>query len=76
MAQTRCYQHGKLINENFPLDEVSEHLEKKDAVVWIDLTAPNRDELELLANDTPTTYSSPPTTPPSRETRPRSRSGK
>jgi magnesium transporter len=51
MAQTRCYQHGKLINENFPLDEVSEHLEKKDAVVWIDLTAPNRDELELLANE-------------------------
>lgn len=51
MAQTRCYQNGKLINENFPLDEVSEHLQKKGAVVWIDLTAPNRDELELLANE-------------------------
>jgi magnesium transporter len=51
MAKTRCYQHGKLINEDFPLDEVSEHLEKKDAVVWIDLTAPDRDELELLAKE-------------------------
>ena len=49
MAKTRCYQNGRLTSEDFPLDEVSEHLSKKDAVVWIDLTAPNRDELELLA---------------------------
>jgi magnesium transporter len=49
MAQTRCYKNGKLTDEDFDLDQVSEHLETKGSVVWIDLTAPNRDELELLA---------------------------
>jgi magnesium transporter len=51
MAQTRCYKNGKLTDENFDLDQVSEHLAVKDSVVWIDLTAPNRDELELLAGE-------------------------
>jgi magnesium transporter len=51
MAQTRCYKNGKLTDENFDLDQVSEHLAAKDSVVWIDLTAPNRDELELLADE-------------------------
>ena len=49
MAQTRCYRNGKLTDENFDLDQVSEHLAVEGSVVWIDLTAPNRDELELLA---------------------------
>ena len=51
MARTRCYRDGKLIAEDFPLHEVSEHLAKPDSVVWIDLAAPNRDELELLAEE-------------------------
>jgi magnesium transporter len=51
MAQTRCYRNGKLIDENFELDDVSEHLAVKNSVVWIDLTAPNRDELQLLAKE-------------------------
>jgi len=51
MARTRCYQKGKLVSEDFPLNEVSEHLAKPGAVVWIDLTDPNRDELSLLAEE-------------------------
>jgi magnesium transporter len=51
MARTRCYLNGKLVNEDFPLEDVSEHLAKTGAVVWIDLTAPNRDELQLLAKE-------------------------
>jgi magnesium transporter len=51
MAQTRCYRNGKLTDENFELDDVSEHLAVKDSVVWVDLTAPNRDELQLLAKE-------------------------
>jgi magnesium transporter len=51
MARTRCYLNGKLVNEDFPLEDVSEHLAKSGAVVWIDLTAPNRDELQLLAKE-------------------------
>jgi magnesium transporter len=51
MAKTRCYEDGKLINEDFPLDQVSEHLAKPHTVVWIDLAAPNKDELALLADE-------------------------
>jgi magnesium transporter len=51
MARTRCYKNGKLTDEDFDLDQVSEHLAAKGSVVWIDLTAPNRDELELLASE-------------------------
>jgi magnesium transporter len=51
MAETRCYRNGKLTDENFELDDVSEHLAVKDSVVWIDLTSPNRDELQLLAKE-------------------------
>lgn len=51
MAKTRCYQKGKLINEDFPLEDVSEHLAKDGAVVWVDLTSPNSDELQLLAKE-------------------------
>ena len=48
VAKTRCYKDGNLVGEGFPLDQVSEHLDEADTVVWIDLAAPNRDELELL----------------------------
>jgi magnesium transporter len=49
MSQTSCYNKGKLTDQNFDLDQVSEHLAVKGSVVWIDLTSPSRDELELLA---------------------------
>lgn len=45
------YQEEKLISEDFSLGRVSERLAKAGAVVWIDLTAPNRDELPLLAEE-------------------------
>lgn len=51
MARTRCYESGKLVSEDFSLDQVSEHLARSGAVVWIDLTNPNRDELALLADE-------------------------
>jgi magnesium transporter len=51
MPLTRCYQNGQLTDENFPLADVSEHLELPDAVVWVDLRAPEPDELQLLADE-------------------------
>ena len=51
MARTRCYRDGKLINSDFPLDKVSEHLDKPHTVVWIDLTDPSKDELARLAEE-------------------------
>ena len=37
MARTRCYRDGVLTDEDFPLDDVSEHLEDESAMVWVDL---------------------------------------
>jgi magnesium transporter len=49
MARTRCYRNGVLVDENFDLAAVSEHLDDLDAVVWVDLCSPEIDELQLVA---------------------------
>jgi magnesium transporter len=49
MARTRCYRAGALSDENFELADVSEHLGDPDALVWIDLCAPELDELRVVA---------------------------
>jgi magnesium transporter len=51
MARTRCYRAGVLRDENFELADVSEHLDEPDAVVWIDLCAPEIDELRVVAGE-------------------------
>ncbi|MDX6256969.1 MAG: magnesium transporter [Frankiales bacterium] len=49
--RTRCYRNGVLTDENFPVEDVSEHLEDPDAVVWVDLFAPDLKDLELVAEE-------------------------
>jgi magnesium transporter len=51
MARTRCYRNGVLTDEDFSLDDVSEHLDHESAVVWVDLCAPDPEELQLVANE-------------------------
>jgi magnesium transporter len=51
MAQTRVYCKGVLEAEDFPVADVSEHLERPDTVVWVDLCGPSRDELHELADE-------------------------
>ena len=45
------YRHGNLEDENFPLDQISEHLELEDAVVWVDMCAPDIEDLRLVADE-------------------------
>ncbi|GAA2153983.1 magnesium transporter CorA family protein [Nocardioides koreensis] len=51
MARTRCYRKGVLTDEDFPLDDVSEHLEDESAMVWVDLCGPELAELEHVAEE-------------------------
>jgi magnesium transporter len=51
MSRTRAYRKGVLEDENFPVAEVSEHLEVPDTVVWVDLCAPSADQLHELASE-------------------------
>ena len=51
MPRTRCYRGGALTGENFPIDELSDHLKDPSAVVWVDLCAPDLEELQLVADE-------------------------
>jgi magnesium transporter len=51
VARTRCYRKGVLTDEDFPLDDVSVHLEGGDALVWVDLCGPELAELEHVAEE-------------------------
>jgi magnesium transporter len=51
MPRTRCYRNGVLTDEDFPLDDVSEHLAEPSSIVWIDLCAPDLKDLQLVADE-------------------------
>jgi len=51
MSDTRVYVKGKLDATGFPIADVSEHLEREGAVVWVDLCDPSKDELDELASE-------------------------
>jgi magnesium transporter len=51
VPRTRCYRNGVLTDEDFPLADVSEHLEEDSAVVWVDLCAPDLTDLQLVADE-------------------------
>jgi magnesium transporter len=50
-ACTRAWRKGQLEAEGFPLSEVSEYLADPELVVWVDLCAPDRDDLHQLADE-------------------------
>lgn len=50
--RTRLYRGGTLIHENFPARQISDHLqEHHDCVIWLDLCAPNRDQLGIIGRE-------------------------
>jgi magnesium transporter len=51
MGHTRVYCKGVLEGEEFPVAEVSDHLERPDTVVWVDLCGPSLDQLHELADE-------------------------
>lgn len=48
-ALTRAYRKGVLEAEGFPVADVSDYLEERDTIVWVDLLGPNMDQLHELA---------------------------
>ena len=50
-ARTRSYRKGVLEAEDFPVDEVSDHLDDPDTVVWVDLCGPSKAQLDELADE-------------------------
>jgi magnesium transporter len=51
MALTRSYVAGVLTDDNFPMADLSEHLEQEGTLVWVDLCEPDRADLQLVADE-------------------------
>lgn len=51
MPRTRCYRHGVLTDEDFPLEDVADHLADESALVWVDLFVPELAELQVVADE-------------------------
>jgi magnesium transporter len=51
MARTRLYRKGKLVLEDFPVQDISEHLKDENACVWLDYCAPTEAELETIVEE-------------------------
>ena len=46
---TRSWRDGRVVDEDFPLSDVSERLDEPDSLVWADLCNPDHDSLMELA---------------------------
>jgi magnesium transporter len=51
MARTRVYRDGVLESEDFPVDEISDHLQDESAVVWLDVCRPDTDDLDKIREE-------------------------
>ncbi|HEX3785496.1 MAG TPA: magnesium transporter CorA family protein [Pseudonocardiaceae bacterium] len=51
IARTRAYRAGNLVEENFPVAAVSDHLAEPDTTVWVDLCAPDTVDLKVVAEE-------------------------
>lgn len=48
---TRLWRDGQVVEEDFPLSQVSEHLDADGSLIWVDLCDPDRAELGQLAQE-------------------------
>jgi magnesium transporter len=51
MARTRLYRDGELVLEDFPVQDVSEHVKEANAYVWLDYCEPTRADLATVADE-------------------------
>jgi len=51
VARTRLYRGGKLELEDFPVADISEHVQDPEACVWLDYCAPTAEELATIASE-------------------------
>lgn len=50
-TRTRAYRGGRLENEGFPVEDVSEYLLDASTVVWIDICSAETGDLDLVATE-------------------------
>ena len=50
-ARTRLYRDGRLADQGFPVDRISDHLASGNATIWLDLRDPDHEDLLVLQNE-------------------------
>src|SRR5580692_6551041 len=51
MARNRLYCEGKLVREDFPIEEISDCFADPAAVVWLDLCRPDESDLRAITEE-------------------------
>ena len=51
MTRTRLYRSGVLEAENFPVQNISEHLTQPGVTVWLDMCAPDEQDLAAISEE-------------------------
>jgi magnesium transporter len=51
VAYTRLYRNGELELEDFPVQDISEHLKDEEACVWLDYCRPTHEDLATIAEE-------------------------
>ena len=51
MIRTRVYRDGKCTDEDFEPQRISDHLAESGTVVWMDVSAPSKDDFGLIAEE-------------------------
>jgi magnesium transporter len=50
-ARTRLYRKGKLVEQGFAIERISDHLSDPDTTVWLDLRDPEHEDLMVLQEE-------------------------
>lgn len=50
-ARSRLYRDGRVALEDFPVAEISDHLDANDGVIWLDLCCPTEKQLSVLETE-------------------------
>jgi magnesium transporter len=51
MAHTRLYRKGVLETQDFPVDDISEHIKDPSAMVWLDIVRPTTDDFAKISEE-------------------------
>ena len=51
MTRTRLYRGGVLEAEDFPVQDISEHIRQPGVTVWLDMCAPDADDLATISEE-------------------------
>jgi magnesium transporter len=51
MSRTRAYRDGVLVDENFPVEQISDFLEDPACTVWVDLCEPGDGDLDQIGDE-------------------------